>query len=146
MTDEVKEVCLRIVKNRKKPKREPMIAGYGGFLYLDKNGKPRVALHWEKYMQYARDKYNREHPLQLPPITPHICRHTYCSNMAKIGINPKTLQYLMGHSGIAVTLNVYTHLGLDDAREELKRLQEIKIEVKQEKSSDGIHILKQRKA
>ena len=25
-------------------------------------------------------------------------------------MNPKTLQYLMGHSDIAVTLNVYTHL------------------------------------
>ena len=30
-------------------------------------------------------------------ITPHVCRHTYCSNMAKARMNPKTLQYLMGH-------------------------------------------------
>ena len=48
-------------------------------------------------------------------ITPHICRHTYCSNMAKSGMNPKTLQYLMGHSDIGVTLNTYTHLCLEDA-------------------------------
>ena len=52
-------------------------------------------------------------------ITPHVCRHTYCSNMAKSGMNPKTLQYLMGHSDIGVTLNTYTHLGAEDAREEL---------------------------
>ena len=39
---------------------------------------------------------------------PHVCRHTYCSNMAKAGMNPKVLQYLMGHSDIGVTLNVYT--------------------------------------
>ena len=76
MTDEVKEVCMRIVKNRPKTKKKPVIQRYGGFLYLDKNGRPMVALHWEKYMQHARDKYNREHPLQLPPITPHVCRHT----------------------------------------------------------------------
>ena len=72
----------------------------------------------------SRDKYNRQHALQLPPITPHICRHTFCSNMARQGMNPKTLQYIMGHSDIAVTMNVYTHLGLDDAREELVRLKE----------------------
>ena len=36
----------------------------------------------------------------MPNITPHVCRHTYCSNMAKAGMNPKTLQYLMGHSDI----------------------------------------------
>ena len=56
---------------------------------------------------------------------PHVCRHTYCSNMAKSGMNPKTLQYLMGHSDIGVTLNTYTHLGLEDAEDELKRLEDL---------------------
>lgn len=36
-----------------------------------------------------------------------------------------TLQYLMGHSDIRVTLNTYTHLGLEDAAEELKRVEEL---------------------
>ena len=39
--------------------------------------------------------------------------------MAKSGMNPKTLQYLMGHADIGVTLNTYTHLGVEDAKEEL---------------------------
>ena len=43
--------------------------------------------------------------------------------MAKSGMNPKTLQYLMGHSDIGVTLNVYTHMGLDDAEKELHKMQ-----------------------
>ena len=42
--------------------------------------------------------------------------------MAKSGMNPKTLQYLMGHSDIGVTLNTYTHLKFEDAREELQRM------------------------
>ena len=58
-------------------------------------------------------------------ITQHVCRHTYCSDMAKSGMNPKTLQYLMGHSNIGVTLNTYTHLGLEDAENELKRLEDL---------------------
>ena len=40
-------------------------------------------------------------------------------------MNPKTLQYLMGHSDIGVTLNTYTHLGLEDATDELKRVDEL---------------------
>ena len=56
-------------------------------------------------------------------ITHHVCRHTYCSNMAKSGMNPKTLQYLMGYSDIAVKLNVYTHIGLEDAEKELQKMQ-----------------------
>lgn len=38
-------------------------------------------------------------------------------------MNPKTLQYLMGHSEISITMNTYTHLGLEDAWEELQRIQ-----------------------
>ena len=67
---------------------------------------------------------------------PHVCRHTYCSNMAKSGMNPKTLQYLMGHSDISVTMNVYTHISFDDAEEELKRMEEFRkaqAEVEQKK-------------
>jgi len=42
--------------------------------------------------------------------------------MAKAGMNPKTLQYLMGHSDISVTLNTYTHLKFDDARDEVEKM------------------------
>lgn len=71
--------------------------------------------------------------------TPHVCRHTYCSNQAKAGMNPKTLQYLMGHSDIGVTMNVYTHLGLQDAEEELRKMEDFRkaqeaIEKKEEKT------------
>lgn len=37
-------------------------------------------------------------------------------------MNPKTLQYIMGHSDIGVTLNTYTHLGFEDAKEEMQEL------------------------
>ena len=121
MTDEVAEAFKRIIENRRKVKVEPAIAGYTGFLYLDKNNMPMVALHWEKYFQHAVQKYNSIYKLQLPKITPHVCRHTFCSNMAKSGINPKTLQYLMGHSEIGVTLNTYTHIKEEDAKAELEK-------------------------
>lgn len=74
---------------------------------------PMVALHWEKYFQHICEKYNSIYKVQMSKVT-------FCSNMKKSGMNPKTLQYLMGHSDIGVTLNTYTHIGYDDAKEELK--------------------------
>lgn len=124
MTPEVKEAFQRILANRKSPKVEPMVDGYSGFLFLDKNGRPMVALHWEKYFQHIREKYNKIYRVQMPEVTPHVCRHTFCSNMAKSGMNPKTLQYIMGHSDISVTLNTYTHLNYDDAEEEMQKIVE----------------------
>ncbi len=122
MTQEVKECFQRILANRKNPKIEPMVDGYSGFLFLDKNGRPMVALHWEKYFQHIREKYNKIYRVQMPVVTPHVCRHTFCSNMAKSGMNPKTLQYIMGHSDISVTLNTYTHLNYEDAEEEMQKV------------------------
>ena len=122
MSEDVYECFSRIIANRKKVKSEPMIDGKCGFLYLDKNNMPMVALHWEKYFQHICQKYNRIYKIQMPKITPHVCRHTYCSNMAKSGMNPKTLQYLMGHADIGVTLNTYTHMGYEDAKEEVRKI------------------------
>ncbi len=34
-------------------------------------------------------------------------------------------EYLMGHSDIGVTLNTYTHLGLEDATDELRRMEDL---------------------
>lgn len=124
MKDDVEECFRRIIDERPKPKVEPMIDGYAGFLYLDKNGMPMVALHWEKYFQHICQKYNSIYKVQMPKVTPHVCRHTFCSNMAKSGMNPKTLQYIMGHSDIGVTLNTYTHVGFEDAQEEMKKIRE----------------------
>lgn len=122
MTEEVEKCFRRIIEKRQKPKIEPMVDGYVGFLCLDKNEMPMVALHWEKYMQHIREKYNKIYKVQMPCITPHVCRHTFCSKMAKSGMNPKTLQYIMGHSDISVTLNTYTHIKFEDAKEELAKV------------------------
>lgn len=122
MTDEVAACFRRIIANREAPKVEPMVDGYIRFLCLDKNDMPKVALHWEKYLEHIVEKYNKIYRIQMPKVTPHVCRHTFCSNMAKSGMNPKTLQYIMGHSDISVTLNVYTHVNFDDAKAEVLRV------------------------
>ena len=126
MSDEVYVCFQRIIANRKKVKKEPMIDGKCSFLYLDKNDMPMVALHWEKYFQHIREKYNKIYRVQMPEVTPHVCRHTFCSNMAKSGMNPKTLQYIMGHSDIGVTLNTYTHVQYEDAEKEMNKILEVK--------------------
>lgn len=126
MTEEVYQAFQRVLANRKTPKVEQMIDGYSGFLFLDSRGKAMVAYQWEKRFQHAIEKHNKIYKAELPKITPHICRHTYCTNMAKRMISPKTLQYLMGHSSIEVTMNVYTHLGLLDAKKEVERIEAVK--------------------
>lgn len=125
ITEDVAYCFRAIIEDRPTPKVEKFVDGYSGFLYLDKDGMPEVAMHWQHRFNHAVQRYNDIYRVQMPNITPHVCRHTYCSNMAKAGMNPKTLQYLMGHSDIGVTINTYTHLGLEDAKDEMIRMEEL---------------------
>lgn len=137
MTEDVAQCFRAIIEDREAPGNEKIIGGYMGFLFLDKNGNPEVAMHWEHRFNHMVKRYNEIYRVQMPNITPHVCRHTYCSNMAKSGMNPKTLQYLMGHSDIGVTLNTYTHLGLEDAADELKRMEDLEVARKELERAKG---------
>ena len=137
MTEDVERCFRAIIEDRPEPRCEKMVDGRRGFLYLDKNGLPEVAMHWEHRFNHMVNRYNEIYRIQMPNITPHVCRHTYCSNQAKAGMNPKTLQYLMGHSDIGVTLNTYTHLGLEDAAAELHRMEELKKAREEQERIDG---------
>lgn len=46
----------------------------------------------------------------------HDLRHTYATRLFELGEEPKTVQMLLGHSDISVTLNTYTHV-LDDIKD-----------------------------
>jgi integrase len=43
-------------------------------------------------------------------ITPHALRHTYVALMIAEGAHPKTIQAMLGHEKIGITLDVYGHL------------------------------------
>ena len=123
MSIEVAACFRHLIKDRKPPRVEPTIDGMKGFFFYSRNGKPYVGENWAHIFSAITKKYNSIYKAEIGKVTPHVCRHTYCSNMAKAGINPKALQYLMGHSDIAITLNVYTHIKYEDAKEELCKLQ-----------------------
>lgn len=77
----------------------------------------------------------------LPTITPHVCRHTFCTKMAKAGMNPAKLKYIMGHSSMDITFDTYTHLQVDDVREEMLKMVEVENQkVMQEKAVDILQL------
>lgn len=90
MTEDVFRCFQAIIEDRERPKIEKVVDGHSGFLFLDKNGMPLIAMHWEHRFNNMVKRYNEIYRVQIPSITPHVCRHTYCSNMAKAGIRSGT--------------------------------------------------------
>lgn len=48
-------------------------------------------------------------------VTPHMLRHTFATSLYHAGVDVRTAQYLLGHSSIQMTADVYTHIGKADA-------------------------------
>lgn len=55
-------------------------------------------------------KDEKREPEPMPHISSHILRHTGCTRLDENNVNPKVMQYVMGHSDAQITMNVYNHI------------------------------------
>ena len=116
------EAFERVLKKRRQA-APIIVGGYSRFLFLNQKGLPKVAADYQSMFRRLVKKYNKCHAEPLPKVmTPHTLRHTFCTNLANAGMNPKALQYIMGHSNINMTLNYYAHATPDNAIAEMERL------------------------
>lgn len=107
-----------------------MIDGYTELVFLDNRGKPLMPYQWQKRFRHSVQKCNKIYRERLPKITPHVCRHNYCTKMKKCQISDDILKHLMSHLDIRVTANIYSHLKLEDAKSEMERLKKAEDELK----------------
>ena len=122
------EAFQRVLQNRRGAKAIE-VDGYSNFLFLNRDGLPKVAVNYDAMFKCLAKKFNKCHKEPLPPVmTPHTMRHTFCTRMANAGMNPKALQYIMGHANIVMTLNYYAHATFNSAQAEMERLEAAKAE------------------
>ena len=105
----VREALLDEIKGRIEV-QQILIDGYSDFVFLNQKLLPMYAHCYSKAFSSLIKKYNKYHKgNELPAITPHTLRHTFCTNMANKKMTPNTLQYVMGHKNITMTLGYYAH-------------------------------------
>ncbi len=122
MTDLVYGAMKRIYE-RSKDKCCLELNGYKDFLFLNKNSEPMTVAAYDAMFRRFLKKYRKTNSYPMPQsVTPHTLRHTFCTNMANAGMNPKSLQYIMGHSSINLTMNYYSHASFENAKKEMKRI------------------------
>jgi len=90
------------------------------FRYIDANGKRKSVYSWRLVATDSIPAGKRDNaPLREQEKT---INRDIDDSIVPDGGGMTVLQYLMGHSDISVTLNTYTHLKLDDAKEEMEKL------------------------
>lgn len=109
MLEPVRKALMDEIKGRIDV-QQILIDSYSDFVFLNQKSLPMYAHCYSNAFSSLIKKYNKYHKgNELPLITPHTLRHTFCTNMANKKITPNTLQYIMGHKNITMTLGYYTH-------------------------------------
>lgn len=88
-----------------------------GLLFSNEDGSPLT----QKQLRCRFDNYKKEFGVN---ITWHQLRHGYATMLFEAGVDEKDAQELMGHSDIATTRNIYTHIRNKRKSETAKKLNE----------------------
>ena len=125
MSDAVYNACKNILARKEFSKLELEYKGktYTNFILRKYKGTPYYGTEYSSLFNRIRTKYKETNELVLPEfLSPHTMRHTFCTKMANAGMNPKALQYFMGHANIIMTLDYYAHATYECARDEFARI------------------------
>lgn len=105
------------------------IGGYSDFVFSTKNKRPIMPSAVNSMLLNIVNRHNQEknREMELPHISAHILRHTGCTRMAEAGMDPKVLQYIMGHGQISVTMNIYNHVSAERNKKEMNKLEKVRL-------------------
>ncbi len=110
MVNIVRDSLLRILDARPVLAKEPEVDGYTGFVFVSPKGKLRINNNYCSYCRFIVARYNQAHPDDPLQVTPHVLRHTFCTNILESNnVSIKTAQMLLGHSRSSTTMDVYAH-------------------------------------
>lgn len=127
------EVCKALMEQRQNQllkgwRTDVEIDGYSDFVFSTKNRNPIMPSAVNNLLLNIVNRYNSTvGEIEIPHISAHILRHTGCTRMAEAGIDPKVLQYIMGHGKISVTMEVYNHISPERNRKEMDKLEKIRL-------------------
>lgn len=122
MSDKAYESFERLIANRTEKQKERCVEGRKGYLCFDRNNMPRYGSQWDKIFENIWSSYVKCRTSGAHKLTPHICRHTFATNMVLKGMNPGILKQILGHDDISTTFKIYTHLKEVDSMKEMIRL------------------------
>lgn len=129
--DALMEQMQNQIEMDKKTKIE--VDGYKDFVFSNRQNKPFITQTIGRILNRIVDDYNSDIKKfggtiePLPHIHPHLLRHTSCSRMAEAGVDPRTLQDIMGHASMKMTMELYNHVTDERLMNEIQKLNDRRI-------------------
>lgn len=111
--------AINILKNQKENLKKIKIIPieFSDTVFLCKKGTPTKNSAYDTKLFYYCDKAG------IPRFSMHVLRHTFATRCIESGMRPKTLQMILGHSNIGITMNLYVHVTDDEKAKEIENIE-----------------------
>ena len=96
--------------------------GYEDLVFVTKNNNPTQQFIVEEGIRACIGRIQKEYP-EFERFSPHTLRHTFATRAIENGMQPKSLQKLMGHASLNTTMDLYCHV-TDDTLYDAMQLME----------------------
>lgn len=116
LTDEA--ISLLKLQKNKNAKLKFIDIKWRDRVFLCRTGAPIKNSTYDNGIYKACDKAN------IPRFSMHVLRHTFATRCIEAGMTPKTLQTILGHSNIGITMNLYVHTTQEQEQLEMNRIAE----------------------
>lgn len=113
--------AIKILQNQKEKLRKLKVIPieYSDLVFLSRNGTPTKNSAYDTKLFYYCDK------AEIPRFSMHTLRHTFATRCIEAGMRPKTLQMILGHSNIGITMNLYVHVTEEEKTKEVESIEKI---------------------
>ena len=114
LTDEAIDMLRRQKQKNLEVKVIPM--EWSEYVFLCRKGTPVKNSTYDTMLFKQCDK------IGIPRFSMHVLRHTFATRCIEGGMKPKTLQTILGHSNIGITMNLYVHTTEDEKHKEIEKI------------------------
>lgn len=111
LTDEAVRILMAQKEKNKKIKVIPM--EWSEYIFLSRKGEP------VKNSTYDTALFKICEKARINKFSMHVLRHTFATRCIEGGMMPKTLQKILGHSNIGITMNLYVHITEEEKQKEI---------------------------
>ena len=92
---------------------------FADHVFLNRSGKLLPNSNYDRYLEKICDKAGIER------ISMHTLRHTFATRCIESGMKPKTLQKILGHANISMTMDLYVHVTEDEKEKEMQQFEQM---------------------
>lgn len=119
MTKTVYNLLMDIKRQQSHRKQKVISFEFADHVFLNRNGKLLPNSNYDRYLEKICDKAGIER------ISMHTLRHTFATRCIESGMKPKTLQKILGHANISMTMDLYVHVTGDEKEKEMQQFEQM---------------------